>query len=457
MAARDTSKTRFNKALTYRIAFVATLGGFLFGYDTAIINGAILFIKEQFRLTEWQTELAAGSLLMGCVLGASIAGALGDRWGRKKVLLLSAALFTLSSLATALPRSLEELCVYRVFAGIAIGIASMLSPLYIAEISPPSIRGRLVSMNQFAIISGILISYLVGWSLAAAGPDAWRWMFASAVLPSTLFLAALFTVPESPRWLTKEGRTKEALQLLAQLGDPSEARLRLEEIQSVLAEESGSWKELFHPGIRISLGIGIVLAILQQVTGINTILYYGSILFTEQVKVENATAALWANVLIGWINLAFTVVAVVVMDRVGRKTLLVLASGGMGLCLTALGFLFHLNAAGGAWILALILGYVAFFAVGMGPGVWVLLAELFPTKIRARAMSVATICLWAACLLISITFLSLVQAIGAGGAFWLYAVMCWAAVWFIGRAVPETKGKTLEEIESYWLRRGSGN
>ncbi|MCL4192773.1 MAG: MFS transporter, partial [Thermoguttaceae bacterium] len=243
---------------SYRIASVTALSGLLFGFDTAIINGAIVFLRRHFRWSEIETEVAAGSLLAGCALGAGVAGTLSDRFGRKVVLLLAALIFALSSVATALPNGLAQFVAARVVAGIAIGIASMLAPLYIAEVSPAAIRGRLVSMNQLAIVLGILVSYLVGWALAGLGDESWRWMFAVAALPSLLFFAALFFVPESPRWLVKEGRHDEAARVLARLGEPP---ARLGEIERAIAEESGSLRQLLEKGLRRPLAIGVTLAV----------------------------------------------------------------------------------------------------------------------------------------------------------------------------------------------------
>ena len=431
---------------TYRIASVAALGGLLFGFDTAIINGAIILLKQQFGWTELQMEIAASSLLAGCILGSAIAGALSDAFGRKRILLVSAAIFTLSSLATALPRNLAEFTAARFIGGIAIGIASLLAPLYIAEISPESIRGRLVSLNQFAIVLGILLSYFTGWGLAFFGAGSWRWMFASMAIPSILFLLALIPVPESPRWLVRAGQTANAEQVLTRLGDDLS---RIEEIRVALAAEAGA--SVLQPKLRKPLAIGMLLAVFQQVTGINTILYYGSIIFTEHARAGDTSAALWANVLIGLVNLAFTVVALFTIDRAGRKALLMLAAAGMGASLAILCVLFAAQVTNHTAILACILSYVAFFAVGLGPGVWVVIAELFPTNVRGRAMSVSTVTLWAACLLITSTFLSLVDAITIQGAFGLYAVLCLCTCIFVWRVVPETKGQTLEAIERQWM------
>lgn len=446
----NTKGTR-GRGYTTRVSTVAAIGGLLFGFDTAIINGAIVFLKRQFAWSELQTEIAASSLLLGCVIGASLAGALSDWLGRRRVLALSAAVFAFSSVATSLPNSLVPFCAARLLAGTAIGIASLICPLYIAEVSPAGIRGMLVSLNQLAIVTGILISYLVGWLLSSLGPESWRWMFASAVLPSVIFYFALFAVPESPRWLAKERRWEEALTILQRLGE-ADAGSRLEEIKAAIAEESGSLAQLFQPGLRLPLIIGITLAVFQQITGINTILYYGSIIFTEQVGTRSASAALWANVVIGAMNMGCTIAALFVIDRLGRRPLLMIASGGMGVSLGILGIAFLLHPSAGSLVLPLILCYVAFFSVGMGPTVWVVISELFPTRIRGRAMSIATISLWLACMVITLTFLSLIKAVTVSGAFWCYALMCVFAFLFVWRYTPETRGKTLEEIEKSWMR-----
>ncbi|HEX8985735.1 MAG TPA: sugar porter family MFS transporter [Bryobacteraceae bacterium] len=436
----------------YLIAAVAAISGLLFGFDIAVINGAIIFIREQFGLTELQTEFAASSLLAGCVLGASVGGVLSDRFGRRKTLIFSALLFAFSSVGAALPRNLAEFTVARFVGGIAIGVASLLAPLYIAEISPARIRGRLVGLNQMAIVSGILLAYLVNWMLSGIGPSGWRWMFATAGIPSVLFFFALLFVPESPRWLTEFGRGEEALRTLTRVSGSREALVQLAQIKDAIAQEGGSLRELLRPGLRTALLIGIVLAILQQITGINTVLFYGSIIFKDHAA-SGQSSALFANVFVGAVNFLSTILALWIIDKVGRKALLMFSAASMAVAEIALGIAFLLKPAPANLILGIILFCAASFAVGLGPGVWVVISELFPTRIRGRAMSIATVSLWVACVALTATFLSLVRALGASGAFWLYSSMCVTMFLFVWRVVPETQGKTLEEIEEYWRLR----
>lgn len=435
----------------YLPAMVAAIGGLLFGFDTAVINGAIVFIKQQFGLSDSQTEIAASSLLLGCVVGASVAAFTSDRFGRKRVLLGAAALFTLSSIGAALPRDLLEFSVARLLGGVAIGIASTLSPLYIAEISPAQKRGLLVSLNQLAIVTGILLSYSVNYLLTGAGPANWRWMFASAAVPSILFLLTLLFIPESPRWLVQKGREQEAELFLAQIVGPQAASGEIAAIQSTISEESG---DLLDPTFRKALIVAILIALFSQFTGINTIIYYGSLVFLEHVPHQTASTALWANVIIGAINFVATVAGMLLIDRSGRKPLLLSAFGGMAGSLLAVSAAIHFQASG-TIVLIFVLTYVGCFAVGVGTGTWVLMAEICPTRVRGRAMSVATVCLWCGTLLVTLTFLSLVNLFTVAGVFLLYATVSIAAFLFVWRGVPETKGRTLEEIETFWLSRRS--
>ena len=431
----------------YLLALVAAIGGLLFGFDTAVINGAIVFIKRQFLLSDAQTEVAASSLLLGCVVGAALAAFTSDRFGRKKVLLGAAALFTVSSVGAALPRNMMEFVGARFVGGIAIGMASTLSPLYIAEISPARKRGLLVSLNQLAIVTGILLSYSVNYLLTGAGASNWRWMFASATIPSLGFLFTLLLIPESPRWLVQKGRESEAQGFLSRIVGPRAASAEIQAIKQAIAEETGG---LLDPGFRRPLIVAILIALFSQFTGINTIIYYGSLVFLEHVPHQTASTALLANVMIGAINFVATMIGMSLIDRAGRKPLLMSAFAGMALSLLGVAAAIRFQASG-VVVLVFVLMYVACFAIGVGTGTWVMMAEICPTRVRGRAMSVATVCLWCGTLLVTLTFLSLVNIFTAPGAFLLYAVISVAAVLFVWHRVPETKGRTLEEIEKWWL------
>ena len=431
----------------YLPAMVAAIGGLLFGFDTAVINGAIVFIKQQFLLSDAQTEIAASSLLLGCVVGASLAAFTSDRLGRKKVLLGAAALFTVSSIGAALPRNMIEFVGARFVGGVAIGMASTLSPLYIAEISPAARRGVLVSLNQLAIVTGILLSYTVNYLLTGAGTSNWRWMFASAAIPSVGFLVTLLFIPESPRWLVQKGRVSEAQLFLSRIAGSQAAAAEIQAIKAAISEESG---DLLDPAFRKPLIVAILIALFSQFTGINTIIYYGSIVFLEHVPHQTASTALWANVIIGAINFAATIVGMLLIDRAGRKPLLMSAFAGMALSLLGVSAAIRFQASS-IVVLVFVLTYVASFAIGVGTGTWVMMAEICPTRVRGRAMAVATVCLWCGTLLVTLTFLSLVNLFTAPGAFLLYAIISIAASLFIWRSVPETKGRTLEDIEKCWL------
>ncbi len=438
----------------YLLASVAALGGLLFGYDTAVISGAIGFMEEHFSLDPIQKGWVASCALLGCILGAASAGLLSDALGRKKVLLLSAALFTVSAVGAALPASVSQFVVARLLGGLGIGMASMLSPLYIAEVAPARIRGRMVSLNQLAIVSGMVAVYFVNAVIADQGDQAWnvtvgwRWMFASGVLPAILFFLLLFFVPESPRWLTERGRESEALRILERISGPDQAESQMREIRLVLAEEKGSLAEIFAPAMRRPLAVALTLAVLQQITGINVVLYYCPEIFKNAGM--KAAQAIGDTVTVGIVNMIFTLVAIGTVDRWGRKPLLLVGTAGMGISLALLGCAFAMQQIASVWILLCLLGYVAAFAMAMGPVVWVIMAEIFPTRIRGRAMSIATVCLWTACYAVSQTFPWMLKHWEGPATFWFYAVMCLAALLFIAFLTPETKGKTLEEIERGW-------
>jgi len=454
---RDTTEYHEGStAYVYLLAMVAALGGLLFGYDTAVISGAIGFMQENFGLDSIEKGWVASCALLGCIVGAAVAGVLSDRLGRKKILLMAAMLFIISALGSAVPRNITEFVIARILGGFGVGMASMLSPLYIAEIAPARIRGRMVSLNQLAIVGGMVVVYYVN-SLIAQGNDntwnittGWRWMFASETLPALLFFVLLFLVPESPRWLTKQGREDEARDILTRVGGQRQAETQMRDIHDAITQESGSLGQLLEPGMRIALMIAVVLAVLQQITGINVVLYYAPEIFKSAgVK---ATQAIGDTVTVGVVNMLFTLMAIWLVDKVGRKPLLLIGAAGMGISLTLLGGAFAFHRVEGPWVLLFILFYVAAFAMAMGPVVWVVLAEIFPTRIRGRAMSIATVCLWTACYLVSQTFPWMLEQFEGPLTFWFYGAMCLAALLFVARFVPETKGKTLEEIERSWLK-----
>jgi SP family arabinose:H+ symporter-like MFS transporter len=454
MALPSTATTDQGSTLYVLLAtIVAATSGLLFGFDIAVINGALIFLREQLHLTEVETEIAASSLLFGCIFGASAAGWLSDRFGRKRVLTISGLLFAVSAIGAAIPHTLVQFAVARLAGGLAVGAASVLAPLYIAEVAPARNRGMLVAVNQMTIVTGILLSYLVNWLLAFNAQNGWRWMFATAAVPATVFFIAMFFVPESPRWLVENERSVEALRVLARVNGGGVARHELQQIQAAVAQETGSLLELLQPGLRRAFWIAVSLAILQQITGINTVLFYGSIIFKEHVAHQSNTSAVFANVVVGVVNFLMTIVALGLIDKLGRRPLLMISTAMMAACQAALGCAFLLKAPPAMLVLTIVLFCVAAFAVGLGPGFWVLLSEIFPTRIRGRAMSIATICLWIACTVLTMTFLSLVKAVSATGAFLIYSGMCVVTFFIVWRFVPETKGRSLEEIERFWLLR----
>lgn len=449
-------------AYVYLLAVVAALGGLLFGYDTAVISGAIGFLTKHFELGPTFEGWVAASVLLGCAAGAAAAGFLSDALGRKKMLLLAGVLFLFSALGTALPNSVSVFVAFRLLAGVAIGVASISSPMYIAEIAPARMRGRMVSINQFAIVSGILGAYFVDYLIVAYGDtvgppwnveQSWRWMFGFGALPAVVFLALLFLVPESPRWLTKQGRADESESILARINGPEIARSEMTVIQQAISAESSSLAQLLEPGMRAALGIGIVLAVLQQITGINVFLYFGTKVFENMGAGVNA--ALLQQAVVGAVNIAFTVIAIRTVDRLGRKPLMLVGFAGMGLALVGMGTAAYAQRTD-VWMLVCILGYIACFALSVGPVTWVILSEIFPTQIRGRAIGIATVCLWLADFVVTQTFPMmdknewLVAVFRRAFPFLVYAVFCVVSVLFVWRFVPETKGKTLEEIERSW-------
>lgn len=453
--------TKGNKIYVTFITIIATLGGLLFGYDTAVISGAIGFVRDHFDLNSTMMGWVASSALVGCIAGCAVAGYLSDRFGRKKIMILSAVLFAITGVGCAVAQSTTGLVIYRIIGGIGVGIASMLSPIYIAEIAPAHIRGRLVSYNQFAIVTGMLVVYFVNYIIASRGNETWnlqagwRWMFGSETIPALLFLIFLIFIPESPRWLAKNDQIEKSRRILLKIGETGFAEKEIREMLETEIPESSSFRALLQGKFRVVLIIGIVLAILQQVTGINVFLYYAPEIFKKLGTGTNT--ALLQTIIVGFFNLTFTVVAILTVDRFGRKPLMITGSLGMGLCLMILGLMAYFQQSA-LWVLAFILGYISCFALSVGPVTWVIISEIFPTRIRGRALSIATVFLWTANWVVSQTFPMLdenqwlVDRFHHGFSFWLYGSMCFILFLFMWIKVPETKGKSLEEIEKLWQR-----
>ncbi|MEE8637466.1 MAG: sugar porter family MFS transporter [Candidatus Margulisiibacteriota bacterium] len=436
----------------YLAAAISALGGMLFGYDTGVISSAILFLKDYFSLSPTLEEIVVAIALVGAVIGAAFGGRLSDRFGRRKVIIACAFIFVAGALfGSSMARTVTWLFCGRIIIGIAIGATSFAAPLYISEVSPVNIRGKLVGFNQLAVTIGIVISYLVGYALAQV-TGGWRGMFAFAAIPASLLGIGMLFMPDSPRWLLSHGSTDKARKVLERIRGTAAVEQEINEIQESLKQQSGHWKELLSPLVRPALIVGIGLAVLQQVTGINTVIYYAPTIF-EFAGFQSAASAILATVGVGIINVLLTIVALRLVDRVGRRPLLLIGLAGMTLSLIVLGVAFNLPAQSGlvGWISAIgLMFYVGSFAVGMGPVFWLLIAEIYPLMIRGMAMSTAAMFNWGSNLIIGITFLTLIQLLGRSGTFWLYGllgIMAWLFVYFL---VPETKGRSLEEIESHW-------
>ena len=441
------------KGYVVLISIVAALGGLLFGFDTAVISGTINFIQPYFGLSEAGLGWAVSSLLFGSIGGVFIAGKAGDHFGRKRVLMLAAFLFLLSAIGSASAHVLIFFLISRILGGIAVGIASILSPMYIAELAPAKYRGSLVSMNQLAIVIGILVAFFSNYLLVGTGENNWRWMLLVMAAPAILLFFSLFLVPESPRWLVARNRNEEALQVLIKTSGKESAHAELLEIEDTLKnQEESTFSELLSPRIRPLLFIGIILAVFQQITGINTIMYYAPKIFAN-VGQSNDTALL-QTLIIGGINLIFTLLAMTLIDRFGRKLLIIFGTTGMMMMLTGLSVLYFINQTSGILVLIFILGYCAFFSASLGPTVWVMVAELFPNRLRSKGMSVAVIALWIACTIVTIAFPILLEKLSGGITFLIFALICLANLLYVLKYVPETKGRTLEQLEKELGDRG---
>ncbi|HEV7714864.1 MAG TPA: D-xylose transporter XylE [Steroidobacteraceae bacterium] len=466
-----------NVLLVHGLTLIAALGGLLFGYDTAVISGAVGAIDANFIVPRGLPETAAGSLsgwtiscaLLGCVIGAGLAGPVSQRIGRRGGLLVAAVLFLVSAIGSAYPEfalgpvgslgpaALTPFIMYRILGGIGVGIASMLSPLYIAEIAPPAQRGRLVTYQQVAIVVGMTLVYFVNWFIAAQGDEAWlltsgwRLMLLSGAIPAGLFLLLLLLVPETPRWLVMKGRKEEAHKVLLRLSNEDEARRVLSDIEGSLVSVSG---KVFAFGGMVVF-VGIMLSVFQQFIGINAVLYYAPLMFKNMGA--STDSALLQTIIVGVANIVFTLVALVTVDRWGRKPLLVLGALVMAVSMITLGFLFSSGHVGTAALVAVV-AYIAGFALSWGPVVWVLLSEIFPNAIKGKVMAIAVAMQWIANLFVSWSFKVLDgnSALNAmfnhGFAYWIYGGMSVLAALFVLRYVPETKGRTLEAIQDLWAK-----
>ena len=436
--------------LIHIIVSVAALGGLLFGYDTGVISGAILFIKKSFSLSPQLQEIVVSAVLVGAVIGAVTGGRLADRFGRRRLIILSAVIFSIGAVATALTPLISLLIAGRIVVGIAIGIASFIAPMYISELAPARVRGSLVSVNQLAITVGIVVSYLVDYAFSGLG--AWRMMLGLAAVPSIILALAMWRLPSSPRWLVARGSMDKARSVLGRIRRPSEIDAEVKEIKRSLEKQKGSGVLLSHPMLRMALFVGIGLAVFQQLTGINTVIYYAPTIF-EFAGFKTAGFSILATVGVGLVNVAFTLLAIRLIDRVGRRPLLLGGVAGQIVGLVILGLAFQLHQLArfiGYIAVASLAIYVASFAIGLGPVFWLMISEIYPLKVRGAAMSLATVVNWGVNLAVAVTFLTLVGAVGRPGTFWIYAGIGIAAWLFFYFLVPETRGKSLEEIEDHW-------
>ena len=469
-----TSTASADRGGTFRSAYLwlacsaGALGGLLFGYDWVVIGGAKPFYELYFHLDSPSIEgWAMSCALIGCLVGAVSSGGLSNRFGRKRLLTLAALVFAISSLGTGLVAHFSAFVAWRMLGGYAIGLASGISPMYISEISPAHLRGRLVSLNQLAIVIGILLAQVVNWLIARPVPPGataheilvswngqwgWRWMFAVTAIPSLLFLTATFLVPESPRWLAAKGRNQQALLVLERLSGRAYAEHVLEDFAAASLSESHNslFAELSSPGMATVLFLGVALAVLQQWCGINVIFNYAQEIFAAAGY--QISGILFNIVITGVVSLVFTLVALATIDRYGRRFLLLFGVSGLALIYTVLGTFYRLHVQGMP-MLVLVLAAMACYSMSLAPVVWVVIAEIFPNRIRGGAMSIAVTALWTACFVLTYTFPSLNAALGTSGVFWTYAAICIAGLLLIYFRLPETKGKTLEEIETN-LRKG---
>src|SRR5579862_1598024 len=439
----------------YVAAAFAGLGGLLFGYDTGVISGAELFLRKDFTLSSFGLEVIVSGVLVGAAIGALGGGRLADLYGRRRLLIAAAVIFAIGAIICAAASSPAVLIIGRIIVGLGIGLSSGTVPVYISEVSPPAARGWTVSIFQLAITVGILLAYVVDYAFAAI--QGWRWMLGLAVVPAAIFAIGMILLPESPRWLVKNGHRDAARKVLGRIRTPAGADAELKDIEASIqhSEERGRLSDLLHPSLRAALVVGIGLAILQQITGINTVIYYAPLII-QSAGIPSASGAILATAGIGVVNVLMTIVSMWLIDRAGRRPLLLTGIAGMIVTLFALGYAFHAPMHGGSLatvaVICMML-YVASFAISLGPIFWLLIAEIYPTTVRSSAEGLSATFNWGANLLVSLTFLTLLEAMGASRTFWLYGVFAIGAWIFSYYLVPETKGRTLEEIEEFWRKR----
>ncbi|HZP06260.1 MAG TPA: sugar porter family MFS transporter [Terracidiphilus sp.] len=462
-SSADHGHGNYSSISLWLTAASGALGGLLFGYDWVVIGGAKPFYELYFHLNSpYLQGWAMSCALIGCLAGSAVAGTLSDRFGRKRLLRLAAFVFAISSLGTGIAAQFASFVVWRILGGCAIGLASGISPMYIAEISPAHVRGRLVSLNQMAIVIGILMAQVVNWLIARPvpfgatsaeilaswnGQFGWRWMFAVTALPAALFLITTFLIPESPRWLASKKREQEAFAILEKLSGPDYARHVLEEFRSTTSLEprASILRELAMPGVARALLLGIALAILQQWCGINVVFNYAQEIFAAAGY--QISGILFNIVITGAVNVVFTAMALITVDRLGRRFLLLMGAAGLALIYIVLGAFYHMHLHG-LPMLILVLAAIACYAISLAPATWVVISEIFPNHIRGRAVSIAVTCLWIACFVLTYTFPALNAALSTAGVFWTYAAICVAGLLYLYFRLPETRGRSLEEIEA---------
>ena len=468
MIFRNYNSSKQSNSFIAAVCSIGSLGGLLFGFDTAVISGTFSFIEQYFLLNEIEIGWFASSALIGAIIGALVSGSLSDRFGRKPILIIAAFLFFISALGCTIPDSFIFLILARIIGGIGVGMASVLAPLYISEFSPPKIRGKLIALYQLSIVIGILLAYLSNWLLLKFSQEStslfnetdklykifvsevWRGMFGLEMIPSGLFIVLLFLIPESPRWLIKNNNPEKGFNILTKISGKKIAEKEFIEIKNSINKFKGRIADLLRPGLRLALLVGIGLSVFGQFTGVNIIIYYGpTILENAGFKIDGA---LQFQVAIGLINLIFTILALWKIDRWGRRPLLVYGMFSVFISLIIIAFQFTFDSSQGILIVVMLCIYMASLALSINAVIWVLIGEIFPNRIRGSAMSIVTFTNWGANFLTAFTFPWYIDKIGMGGGFFTFAGMCLLATIFFNKYVPETKGKTLEEIENFWTK-----